>query len=140
MTVYTLIRSLERVVGRGVKGGRLMLGPYKLKRELPILVAGVCLAASLALTELPIIGSILSAGPRPELMLAAVGIALLGLMALVTTFGWVAWRRGTPNWPPQHVRYRARINQWRRRPVYVSGRGKTPPPAVIAGGKVRVRP
>ena len=138
MIVYTIIRRVERVVGRGIKGGRLLLGPYNLKRELPYLIGGVCLATSLALTEFPIIGSMLDGGLTLARMLAAVFMALLAFTVVLASFAWVAWRRGTPNWPPHHVRYQARINQWRRKPVYVAGRGKTSPPSVIVGGKVRI--
>ncbi|WP_165618360.1 hypothetical protein [Mycobacterium talmoniae] len=136
--VYTPVRRVEGVIGRGVKGGRLLLGPYK-KREIAPLLGGICLATSLALTEFPILGSILNGGARASAVFAAVAVMLLVLAVLCATFGWVAWHRGGPAWPPQHVRNRARINQWRRRPVYVSGRDRTSPPPAWAGGKVRVR-
>ncbi|WP_016894301.1 hypothetical protein [Mycobacteroides abscessus] len=139
MLVYTPIRRVERVVGRGVKGNRLLLGPYKLKREMPILLGGVSLAASLALTEFPIIGSMLDSGVTAAKAAAAVLMMLLAFLVVFASFIWVAWRRGTPTWPPAHVRQRAFINQWRRKAVYVSGRDQAPSASVVAGGKVRVR-
>ncbi|SHU29604.1 Uncharacterised protein [Mycobacteroides abscessus subsp. abscessus] len=138
MLVYTPIRRVERVVGRGVKGNRLLLGPYNLKRELPLLIGGTAIAASLALTEFPIISSMLNGGVTALKVLGALAVMFLAFLVVFGTFIWVSWRRGTPNWPPQHVRQQAWINRRRRKPIYVSGRDQAPPPSVVAGGKVRV--
>ncbi|GAT00950.1 MULTISPECIES: hypothetical protein [Mycolicibacterium] len=139
MLVYTPIRRVERKVGRGIKGNRLLLGPYKLKRELPILLGGTAIAASLALTEFPIIGSMLNTGATIGKLLAAALMMLLAFVAVLGSFVWVARLRGAPDWPPQHVRHRARLNQWFSKPVRVSGHDQESPPSVVAGGKVRVR-
>ncbi|TEA09228.1 hypothetical protein [Mycobacteroides salmoniphilum] len=139
MMVYTPIRWVERVMGRGTRGGKLLLGPFNYKRELPILLPGVFISLSILLTEFPIIGAMFTAGPSLVRIIGALLIAIIATVILLATLIAVAWRRNSPKWPPQKVLTRSRINQWRRRPVYVSGRDQLARASVVAGGKVRVR-
>lgn len=127
MTVWSLVRRVERVVGRGLKGGRILLGPYNLKRELPVLLTGLGIAVLVALAGFPLAG--------------IWGLVIAGFLAafvMAATVLRIVWRRGDPTWPPRHVRIRARINERRRHPVWVSGRGQTSPASVTVGGRVRV--
>lgn len=130
MRVYTPIRWVPRMVGRGLRGNRLLFGPYNVKREAPVALGGIFGALSVALAGAA------AGGIRVGLVLS---LTVAPLILIATTVA-IAYIRAIPTYPPLSVRAQARVNQWRRKPVFVSGRGATPPPTVIAGGKVGVRP
>ncbi|SKZ03027.1 Uncharacterised protein [Mycobacteroides abscessus subsp. bolletii] len=138
MIVYTPIRYVERVLGRGVRGGRLLFGPLNYKRDMPILLPGMFIALSVLMLEFPLIGAMFQEFTVIRL-LGVLAIATVAAIVMLTTLVAVAWGRNAPAWPPRKVLFRARVNQWRRRPVYVSGRDQLSPASVTAGGKVRVR-
>ncbi|WP_454232286.1 hypothetical protein [Mycolicibacterium fortuitum] len=126
MQVYTRIRHVERVIGRGMRGGRILMGPYNVKREGPVMLIGGSAALSLLLAGA-------AAGLR--LLLLAVIVAGLILMATATAVGYV---RGMSTWPPMSVKMHAKRNQWRRGPVYVDSHNATPPESIVAGGSIGV--
>jgi hypothetical protein len=130
MRVYSAIRRVKRKIGRGLKGNRLLMGPYVVAREAPIALAGVFIAASVAVTGATAFGI------WPGLVLS---VLLAGLIMIATAVA-VGYVRGVPDWPPLSVKIRARRNQWLRKPMYVAGRGGTPPKSVVVGGKIQVRP
>lgn len=129
MRIYTAVRHVPPLMGRGLRGNRLLMGPYNIKREGPVLLVGVGAAVSVALA------GVAGAGIWPGLVLALLGTGII----LVTTAAVLGYLRGVPTWPPTHVRLMATRNQWTRRPVHVSGRSIEPPPVVVAGGPVKVQ-
>ena len=112
MRVYTLIRRVQRVIGRGLRGNRLMMGPYNLKREGPVILIGVAAAGSIALAGAA------AAGIWPGLVISLFGASLI----LVITAGAVGYIRGLSDspglseWPPLSVRARAQRNLLDARP------------------------
>jgi hypothetical protein len=130
MRVYSRIRRVKRKIGRGLKGNRLLMGPYVIRRDAPIAFVGLFTAASVA------VAGATAFGIWPGLVLSVL-LAGVIVVATATAIGYV---RGLPDWPPLSVKVQARRNQWLRRPVYVAGRGGTPPKSVVVGGKVRVSP
>lgn len=129
MRIYTSVRYVPRLIGRGLKGNRLLMGPYNLKREGPVLLVGIGAAVSVALAGVG------GAGLWPGLVLALVGAAII----VIATAAVLGYLRGVPDWPPTHVRVIAKRNQWSRGPVHVSGRSIEPPPSAVAGGTVKVQ-
>jgi hypothetical protein len=140
MIVYTPVRQVVPMYGRGLRGGRLLLGPYTRREFWTMVVVLGGIAATTAASEGAIIKHMLNTGRSTAVLTAAAClIPLLALAAIVGLVVWLSAHHSGADWPPRAVRYRARVNQWRRRPVFVSGRGKESPPSVMAGGKVRVR-
>lgn len=129
MRIYTAVRRVPRLMGRGLKGNRLLMGPYNIKREGPVLLVGIGAAVSVALA------GVAGAGIWPGLVLALLGAGII----LVATAAVLGYLRGVPDWPPTHVRIIATRNQWTRSPVHVSGRSIEPPPVVVVGGQVKVQ-
>ncbi|MCA4726671.1 hypothetical protein [Mycolicibacterium fortuitum] len=130
MRSFGAIRRVKRKIGRGLKGGRLLLGPYVANRDGPVVFAGITLATATA------VGGFSVFGVWPGLVLVLALVALI-LVATAWVMGVV---RGIPDWPPLTVRLQARRNQLLRKPVYIAGRGGTPPKSVVAGGRIEVQP
>ncbi len=124
------IRRVKRKVGRGLKGGRLLMGPYVVNRDGPVVFAGIALATAVALAGIAVFGV------WPGLVLVLVMVALI-LIATAWVMGVV---RAIPDWPPLTVRIQARRNQLFRKPTYVAGRGGTSPKTVVVGGRIEVQP